>query len=101
MPDLEVSLLGIFGLCWVTALAQVLAGYPWAGAVPHDLYSLYALAAFGGWLAGNVLVTRRAGRSRIQRRRLLLVYLFAPLGPLYLLHTLGPALLRHQTPLAP
>ena len=101
MRNLELTLLGLFGLAWLTALAQRVAGYPLAGAAPLDLYGFYTVAAAAGWLAGNLLVTRRAGRPRRERRLLLPVYLLGPLGPLYLLHTLGPAPVRELVPLAP
>jgi len=97
---LELSLLAAGLLCWLAALLAGLAGVPAAGLLPLDLYPLYGLAAFLGWLAGNGFVLRSRGRGR-SRRLSWMAYLVSPAGLFVLLWTLAPAGPRTGAPLAP
>ena len=94
-------LLGIFVACWAVALVVQVAGLPFAGSLPMNLYQFYGVAAFAGWLAGNVYVHRTRDLPKAIRRRLLLVYLLGPPSLFYILRSM--ALITSQTavPLAP
>jgi hypothetical protein len=86
-----------------------LAGYPFAGTLRLNLYHLYGLAASGGWLLGNVAVSRERRFERgdgdplppVTRRRLFFLNLLAPVGVLFLLWSLAPESLRHDFPMVP
>jgi hypothetical protein len=95
---LELSLLAAGLLCWLAALLVGLGGPPEAGLLPVDLYPLYGLAAFLGWLSGNGFVLRSRGRAR---RLFWMAYLVPPAGLFVLLWTLAPAAVRTAAPLAP
>ncbi len=97
---LEVALLATFVVCWLLALLAFLLGMPLAGWLDLGLYQLYGLAAFLGWLAGNVYVHRTRGLPRPVRRLVLLVYLFGPQALLYLLRGLAPLAAQRAVPLA-
>jgi hypothetical protein len=99
VPRRELLLLTLFGGCWIGSMAHGAAGFPFAGALPLDLYVLDGLAAAAGWLCGNLYVNRRRATGR--RGALLLVYLVGPTGPLYLLFTLASSQIRQLAPLAP
>lgn len=98
-----------FLLCWIAFIGLAIAGYPLAGYLRLNLYHLYGLAASGGWLLGNLQVSRdrrrdRAGfdgLSRSTRRRLFFLNLFAPGGVLFLVWSFAPTPMRHQFPMAP
>lgn len=97
----ELGLIAVFGGCWLLAMVSTASGFPWAGLLPFNLYFLYSLAAALGWVGGNVYVHRTRELPGPFRRRLAIVYLAGPLGPLYLLHTLVPNAARTLVPLAP
>jgi len=99
VPRRELLLLTLFGGCWIGAMAHGAADFPWAGALPLDLYALDGLAAATGWLCGNLYVNRR--RAGQGRGALLLAYLVGPTGPLYLLFALASPRIREAAPLAP
>ena len=98
-----------FLLCWIVFIGLAVAGYPLAGYLRLNLYHLYGLAASGGWLLGNVEVSRarrleRAGFDSFSgrtRRRLFFLNLFAPGGVLFLLWSLAPAEMRTRFPMVP
>ena len=85
---------------WLAALVFLGTGAPLAGLVPLDLYALYGLAGFAGWLSGNVYVYRAEGLGKALRRRLFAIYLLGPPGLLYLLRSLAPAEGQAAAPLA-
>ena len=87
---MELGLLGAFLAIWTVALAALVGLLPTAGLWDLSLYQLYGVAAFLGWLAGNVYVHRTRQLPKPLRRRVLLVYLFGPPGILYLLWSLAP-----------
>ena len=97
----ELVLLVLFGLCWLAAIVSTVSGFLLAGTLPPNLYALYGLAAFTGWIGGNAYVHRTASLPKTLRRRMLIVYLVGPLGLLYFLNTLLPDLARQLAPLAP
>ena len=66
-----------------------------------SLYQFYGLAAFLGWLSGNVYVHRSRGAPETIRRRLWLIYFLGPPGVLYLLRSLAPIVYQAAVPLAP
>jgi len=96
-----VALLGIFVVCWAVALFVQLTGLPFAGSLPMGLYQFYGVAAFIGWLAGNVYVHRTKGLPRVLRRRIMLIYLLGPPGILYILGSMAPITSQAAVPLAP
>ncbi len=98
---LELGLLGFFLLCWLLSILIALGDFGLSDLLPFGLYSLYALAAFGGWLSGNFFVYRSARLPAELRRRLLLIYLLGPPGVLYLLQAMGPEAIQRTVPLAP
>lgn len=65
------------------------------------LYQFYGVAAFVGWLAGNVYVHRTRGLPRALRRRFLLIYLLGPPSLFYILRSLAPITSQAAVPLAP
>ena len=105
----ELATILFFLLCWIAFMGHALAGYPLSGYLRMSLYHLYGLAAAGGWLLGNVEVSRERrlerrgfdGLPKRTRRRLFLLNMFAPGGALFLLWSLAPGQMRHQYPLAP
>ena len=73
---------------------------PLAGTLPLGLYQFYGLAAFAGWLGGNVFVHRAFGLGGSLKRRLFAIYLLGPPGILYLIRSLAPASEQAAAPLA-
>ena len=85
----------------MVAIVALLAGSPFAGLLPLSLYQFYGLAAFLGWLSGNVYVHRSRGAPKSVRRRIWLIYFLGPLGILYLLRSMAPVTTQAAVPLAP
>ncbi|MGB5402139.1 MAG: hypothetical protein WBO71_18150, partial [Thermoanaerobaculia bacterium] len=81
---MELALLGFFFVCWLAALASFVGLLPIAGLLDLGLYQFYGLAAFLGWLAGNVYLQRAQQVPKPLRRSLMLVYLLGTPGLLYL-----------------
>ncbi len=98
---LEPLLFGFFTLCWLLALVVFAVGRSLDSPLPLNLYHLYGLAVFGGWLSGNVYVQRTAKVPRSRRSRTLFVYLFGPPGLLFLTHGLSAYASQSRVPLAP
>ena len=98
---MELGLLGFFFVCWLAALASFVGLLPIAGLLDLGLYQYYGLAAFLGWLAGNVYLQRAQRVPKPLRRRLMLVYLLGPPGLLYLVRALAPLTTQAFAPLAP
>ena len=98
---MELVLLLVFSVCWILALILLGLGSPLAGLLDLGLYQLYGVAAFAGWLAGNVYVHRSRGLAPPVRRRLIAIYLLGPPGVLYLLRSLAPTVSQATAPLAP
>jgi hypothetical protein len=96
---LEPVLFGFFTLCWLISIVLVAVGGAADRSLPINLYHLYGLAAFGGWLSGNVYVHRTKRTPKRQRTRTFLVYLMGPPGLLFLLH--AATQIRANVPLAP
>ncbi len=97
---MELFLLAFFVVAWLSAVAVLLAGVPLAGILQLELYHLYGVAAFLGWLAGNVYVHRSRGAPKLLRRRFLLIYLMGPPSLLYLLWSAAPLAAQEAAPLA-
>ncbi len=85
----------------MVAILALLAGSPLAGLLPLSLYQFYGVAAFLGWLSGNVYVHRSRDAPKPVRRRLWLVYFLGPPGLLYLLRSMAPVVYQAAVPLAP
>ena len=88
-------------ISWAVALFVQVAGLPFAGSLPMSLYQFYGVAAFVGWLAGNVYVHRTKGLPKALRRRFLLIYLLGPPGIFYILRSMAPISSQAAVPLAP
>ena len=97
----EIGILAFLLVCWMLFFALGAAGYPLAGMLPLNLYHLYSLAVFSGWLTGNVIVARSATRSPSLRRKLLAGFLLCPGGLFYLIWALAPGVTRTSAPFAP
>ena len=98
---MELALLGFFFVCWLAALASFVGLLPIAGLLDIGLYQFYGLAAFLGWLAGNVYLQRARRVPKPLKRRLMLVYLLGTPGFLYLVRALAPLTTQAIAPLAP
>ncbi|HEX5758484.1 MAG TPA: hypothetical protein VF121_04780 [Thermoanaerobaculia bacterium] len=101
MKRLELVLLALFLACWAVDVLALAGLVPLAGSLPLSLYGLYGLAAALGFLAGNLYVQRSRDLPRPLRRRLLLVYLSAPLGIVFLLRAMAPVAEQRAAPLVP
>lgn len=99
MRRLEPTIFAFFCACWVLALLHELGVIPLADTLRIEPQGLFTLAAFGGWLAGNVYVARRRILPRVFHRRLLLLYLVGPPGILFLLWAMAPADWQRAAPL--
>lgn len=98
---MEIALLGFFFVCWLAALASFVGLLPIAGLLDLGLYQYYGLAAFLGWLSGNVYLHRAQRVPKPLKRRLMLVYLLGTPGFLYLVRALAPITTQALAPLAP
>ena len=98
---MELVLLGIFFVCWLAALASFGGLLPLAGLLDLGLYQYFGLAAFLGWLAGNVYQQRSRQVPKPLRRRLMLIYLLGTPGFLYLIRAMAPLTTQALAPLAP
>lgn len=96
----ELALLGVFLAAWTVALAALLGFLPAAGLLNLTLYQLYGVAAFLGWVSGNVFVHRTRGAPRPIKGRYLLIYLLGPPALIYLLRSLAGLEIQAQAPLA-
>ena len=100
--QLEIVLLGVFSASWLAAIVVLLGLVPVSGTLHLDLYTLYSVAAFLGWISGNVYLHRLgrlpAGRYR---KRLLSSYLLGPPSVLYILRALAPKAVQNAAPLVP
>lgn len=100
--QLEIVLLGVFSASWLAAIVVLLGLVPVSGTLHLDLYSFYSVAAFLGWISGNVYLHRLgrlpAGRYR---KRLLSSYLLGPPSVLYILRALAPKAVQNAAPLVP
>ncbi|MDX1645332.1 MAG: hypothetical protein R3244_13340 [Thermoanaerobaculia bacterium] len=86
--------------CWSIGLLAYLGLLPLAGALDLDLQVLFAAAAAVGWLSGNVYVQRSRGVARVERGRLILIYLLGPPGALFLIRSLASVEHQAAAPLA-
>ena len=98
---MELILLGIFFVCWLAALAAFGGLLPLAGLLDLGLYQYYGLAAFLGWLSGNVYLQRSRWVPKPLRLRLMLIYLLGTPGLLYLVRALAPLTTQALAPMAP
>lgn len=98
---MELVLLGIFFVCWLAALAAFGGLLPLAGLLDLGLYQYYGLAAFLGWLSGNVYLHRSRRVPKPLRLRLMLIYLLGTPGLLYLVRALAPLTTQALAPMAP
>ncbi len=99
MP-VELGLLGLFLALWTVALAALFGILPTDGLLNLSFYQLYGVAAFLGWLSGNVFIHRSKKAPRQLRSRLLLIYLLGPPGLIYLLRSLADVEIQARAPLA-
>jgi hypothetical protein len=97
---IELGLLGLFLALWAVALAALVGILPTDGLLNLSFYQLYGVAAFLGWLSGNVFVHRSKKTPKQLRSRLLLIYLLGPPGLIYLLRSLAETEVQAQAPLA-
>jgi hypothetical protein len=74
---------------------------PLTGLLDLTLYQYYGVAAFLGWLCGNVYVQRSRRLPPAIRRRLVLVYLLGPPALLYLVRAMESLAAQAAAPLAP
>lgn len=99
---LEIVLLGVFSFSWLVASLILTGVLRVAGALELDLYTLYGVAAFLGWLSGNVYVFRQRKLTKIRYpKQLLLGYLIGPLSFIYILRSLAPRAVQHAAPFVP
>ena len=87
VASLFVALLADLG--WITI----------EGSLRFGLYPFYSIVALGGWIAGNVYVSRSEGHKL--RRPLFLFYLMIPLGPIFLMRAMAPMAEQQVAPLVP
>lgn len=97
---MELVLLVVFFACWLGVFAMLFASLPLAGLLDVGLYPLYGIAAFLGWLAGNVYVLRARGVPKSLRRRFLWIYFLGPPSLIYLIRALAPAAAQVAVPMA-
>lgn len=97
---MELLLLVVFFACWLGVFVTLFASLPLAGLLNIGLYPLYGIAAFLGWLSGNVYVFRARGTPKTLRRRFWLIYFLGPPSLIYLLRSFAPAAAQAQVPLA-
>lgn len=88
----------IFASLWGAVILGHVAWPALAGLLEVGLYVLYGLAAFLGWLAGNVYVTRS---RRLGVRGLLMLYLAGPPSAVALLRLLASPESQRAAPLVP
>lgn len=100
MNRLEPILLAFFFACWLAVLLQAV-GAPLAGTLVLVPRAVYTIAAFSGWLAGNLYLRRRAQIPKALRRRFLVAYLLGPPGVFFLLWAMTPESFQLQAPLVP
>jgi len=92
---------GLFFAGWVGALLQQWGVLSLGGTLPLALYPYFGLAAFLGWVSGNVYLVRRRRLPPSSHRRALLIYFLGPPGLLYLLRSMAPVEDQLAAPLVP
>ena len=97
---MELGLLGLFLALWTVALAALAGLLPTAGLLNLGLYQLYGIAAFLGWLSGNVFVSRSRKLPKPFRNRILIIYLLGPPALIYVLRSLAETEIQASAPLA-
>ena len=70
---LVLAVLGLFLALWTVALAALIGFLPTAGLLNLSFYQLYGVAAFLGWVSGNVYVQRARRMPKPLRSRDLLI----------------------------
>ena len=102
MSRVELLILSFFSAVWLVAALAFVGLLPLEGLLVLGLYQLYGLAAFLGWLSGNIYVERRRrlplGRHR---KRLLVTYLLGPPSVVYVLRAMAPAQIQAAAPVVP
>ncbi len=96
--DFERGLAWMSAILWGLVILAQLGWLPVAGFLSVGLYALYGIAAFLGWLAGNVYVARS---RRGHKRALLMLYLAGPSSVVALLRAMATRELQDAAPLAP
>ena len=96
----DLAMLALSMAVWAAAFVSYFLGAPLAGTLPLSLYHLYSLAAFGGWIAGNLFVRKLRGLPG-SGWRLATPYVAGPTGALFLLYALASRELHKAAPLAP
>ena len=100
--QLEIVLLGVFSTSWLAAIVVLLGLVPVSGTLHLDLYGFYSVAAFLGWISGNVYIHRQGKLPADRyRKRLLLSYLVGPPSLLYILRALASRAVQSAAPLVP
>ncbi len=90
MRRLEILLVAFWLACWAVSLLAVSGLADLSGRIDLPYYPYYAIAAFFGWLFGNVWVERSRRVPAGVRRPFWVLYFFGPPGFLYLLWTMQP-----------
>jgi hypothetical protein len=88
---LELLLVAFWLACWAVSLLSVAGLQDLSGRLDLPYYPYFAIAAFAGWLFGNVWVERCRRVPGTLRRSFWVLYFFGPPGFLYLLWTMQPA----------
>ena len=101
MKRIEAVILAFFLASWFVGLLSWIGTFEMVGRLDIALYPLYAVAAFAGWLLGNIYVHRSRSAVPSLRNQLLVVYFLGPLGSLYLLRAMAPAEVQSAAPLVP
>jgi hypothetical protein len=94
-------LAGLLLACWLMGILAVVGLVPLAGSLRLSLYALFGTAAACGWLAGNLYVRRTRELPAEHRRWLRTLYLFGPMGLLFVLRAMAPAADQVAAPLVP
>ncbi len=101
MTTLEIPLFGLFLACWLAVVAHGVGLVSLAAGIDLSFYQLYSVAAFVGWLSGNVYVHRRRRLPAIYRRRAAALWLIGPQGVPALLRAMAPIEVQAAAPMVP
>ncbi len=103
MLRLEAFLFAVFCALWAVATLVALGFLPVKGLLSLDLYTLYGIAAFLGWLSGNIYIARRRRlkEGRETGRILLVLYLVGSPAIVYFLRVLAPEAWQQGAPFVP
>ncbi|HVT57583.1 MAG TPA: hypothetical protein VHR45_04210 [Thermoanaerobaculia bacterium] len=103
MKNLGFAALAI-GLClasWFVFLLHLLGLTRLPDRLQMSLYAFYGAASALGWVAGMFYVQRTRNLQGPLRRRLFLLFFFAPPGLLFLIRSMAPLAAQRAAPLVP